>query len=117
MGLTYLKLNNKSKAESAFKKANQLHSTFTAPLDNYAQVLISDNDYVKAHKYLNQAIEKNKKDYCAYYLLGVLNKKEGKYEVKINTCPKISNVVALSINDCLMNSLKGLFWSFRIFIS
>lgn len=46
-----------------------------------------------------------------------VNKKEGKYEVKINTCPKISNVVALSINDCLMNSLKGLFWSFRIFIS
>lgn len=80
LGLTYLKLNNKSKAESAFKKANQLHPTFTAPLDNYAQVLISDNDYVKAHKYLNQAIEKNKKDYCAYYLLGVLNKKEGKYQ-------------------------------------
>ena len=80
LGLTYLKLNNKSKAESAFKKANQLHPIFTAPLDNYAQVLISDNDYVKAHKYLNQAIEKNKKDYCAYYLLGVLNKKEGKYQ-------------------------------------
>ena len=38
-----------------------------------------------------------------------VNKKEGKYEVKINTCPKISNVVALSINDCLMNYLKGLF--------
>ena len=58
LGLTYLKLDNKSKAESAFKKANQLHPIFTAPLDNYAQVLISDKDYVKARKYLNQAIEK-----------------------------------------------------------
>ena len=92
LGLTYLKLNNKSKAESAFKKANQLHSTFTAPLDNYAQVLISDNDYVKAHKYLNQAIEKNKKDYCAYYLLGVLNKKEGKYQDALKALNSASQI-------------------------
>mgnify|MGYP004649623407 FL=1 len=92
LGLTYLKLNNKSKAESAFKKANQLHPTFTAPLDNYAQVLISDNDYVKAHKYLNQAIEKNKKDYCAYYLLGVLNKKEGKYQDALKALNSASQI-------------------------
>ncbi len=91
LGLTYLKLNNKSKAESAFKKANQLHPTFT-PLDNYAQVLISDNDYVKAHKYLNQAIEKNKKDYCAYYLLGVLNKKEGKYQDALKALNSASQI-------------------------
>ena len=92
LGLTYLKLNNKPKAESAFKKANQLHPTFTAPLDNYAQVLISDNDYVKAHKYLNQAIEKNKKDYCAYYLLGVLNKKEGKYQDALKALNSASQI-------------------------
>ena len=92
LGLTYLKLNNKSKAESAFKKANQLHPTFTAPLDNYAQVLISDNDYLKAHKYLNQAIEKNKKDYCAYYLLGVLNKKEGKYQDALKALNSASQI-------------------------
>lgn len=99
LGLTYLKLNNKSKAESAFRKANQLHSTFTAPLDNYAQVMISDNDYVKARKYLNQAIEKNQKDYCAYYLLAVLDKKEGKYQdalKALNTASQLAPNFALT---------------------
>ena len=99
LGLTYLKLDNKSKAESVFKKANQIHPTFTAPFDNYAQVLINDNDYIKARKYLNLAIEKNKKDYCAYYLLGVLNKKEGKYQdaLKVlNTASQIAPDFALT---------------------
>lgn len=99
LGLTYIKSGNKSKAETTFKKANQLHTSFTAPLDNYAQVLISDKEYTKARKYLNMAIEKNKKDYCAYYLLGVLEKEEGKYQEALkalNTASQIAPDFALT---------------------
>ncbi len=80
LGLTYWKLGEYRKAESAFKKANRIDTSFTSPLDNAAQMLIENKDYKLAQKYLNQAILHNKNDYCAYYLLGVLTKEQGKYQ-------------------------------------
>ena len=116
LGLTYIKLSNLSKAESAFKKSNRLCITFTAPLDNLAQMYIAHKDFVKARKYLNQAISKNRKDYCAYYLLGVTYKKEGKYSEAIrafNTASQISPDFALTYVQLAdaYNRTKDYMWS------
>lgn len=99
LGLTYLKLSDNKRAESAFKKSNQIAPTFTAPLDNLAQMCISSNDYKKASKYINLAIQRNKSDYCAYYLSGIISKKEGKYQEalkSLNTATQIAPEFALS---------------------
>ena len=116
LGLTYIKLSDTSKAESAFKKANKLRPTFTAPLDNLAQMYISKKDFIKAEKYLNQSISKNKKDYCAYYLLGVTYKKEGKYSEAIRTlniASQISPEFALTYIQLAdaYNRTKDYMWS------
>jgi len=73
LGLVYWKLAEYKKAENCFKKANKLNESFTAPLVNLSQMLILNGKYYDAEKYLKTAIDKNENDYCAYYLLGVVN--------------------------------------------
>lgn len=83
LGLTYWTLQEQKQAEDAFKKANKINEKFTAPLDNLAQMLASVGENEKACKYLTAATLKNKNDYCAYYLLGVINKNESNYKEAI----------------------------------
>ena len=76
-----------SKAEAAFKKSYGINKNFTAPLVNLAQACIEQKQYAKAEKYLNTVIaqNKNKNEYCAYYLQGVLYKKTYKYQKAIKS--------------------------------
>ncbi|MGN1153916.1 MAG: tetratricopeptide repeat protein [Candidatus Gastranaerophilaceae bacterium] len=83
LGLVYWNIKEYKLSERAFKKANRINEKFTAPLDNLAQMLISVGEFEKAQKYLKDAILKNKNDYCAYYLLGLINKSESNYKDSI----------------------------------
>lgn len=83
LGLTYWKLGQYRNAKNVFMKAYRINNTFSAPMINLSQMLINNKEYKLAYQTLNKVIQNNRNDYCAYYLLGILNKEQCKYQQAI----------------------------------
>ena len=93
LGLCYWKLGKYRNAEKVFTKAYRINNHFSAPMLNLSQMLIDNNEYKSAYQILTKVIQNNKNDYCAYYLLGVVNKEQGKYQQAIKCFNQVTLIV------------------------
>ena len=92
LGLSCWKLGDFKKAAYYFKKSNSSDRSFTASLDNYAMMCIKNKEYKLAREIVKTSICINKNDYCAYYLLGIIDKKEGNYTQAIDNFNLVSQI-------------------------
>lgn len=70
LGLVYWAQRKFDNAKGAFLKSNEINNLFTLPLDNLAQIYKQTGALNDAKQVLEQALEQNPKDFCAYLLLG-----------------------------------------------
>lgn len=70
LGLVYWAQRKFDDAKNSFLRSNDINNLFTLPLDNLAQIYKQTGALNDAKQILEQVLQKNPKDFCAYLLLG-----------------------------------------------
>lgn len=92
LGLVYWAQRKIDDAKSSFIKSNELNNAFTLPLDNLSQIYKQSGCFQDCKQILDNAINKNPKDFCAYLLLGDYYKSINNSEQALKNYREVINI-------------------------